>query len=104
MLGAGSIEHRELIFTTLFQNRQLFSHPGLDHAVCRSLKQSRRYDFRARAEGRCRRWLKGVEPYLPQLHCLRPRWNSATASSNACAARTVVMSGVEKLIGEVADL
>ena len=70
----------------------------------RSLKQSRRYDFRARAEGRCRRWLKGVEPYLPQLHCLRPRWNSATASSNACAARTVVMSGVEKLIGEVADL
>lgn len=73
-------------------------------AVCRSLKQSRRYDFRARAEGRCRRWLKGVEPYLPQLHCLRPRWNSATASSNACAARTVVMSGVEKLIGEVADL
>lgn len=27
----------------------------------RSLKQSRRYDFRARAEGRCRRWLKGVE-------------------------------------------
>ena len=47
---------------------------------------------------------QGVEAYLPLLLCLRPRWNSATASSDACVARTVVMSGVEKLIGEVADL
>ena len=85
--------------------RLFFSAPAIvPGALLRATWWSRRYDFRARAEGRCRRWLKGVEPYLPQLHCLRPRWNSATASSNACAARTVVMSGVEKLIGEVADL
>ena len=35
MLGAGSIDHRELIYydlSTLFQNRQLLSHPGLDPA------------------------------------------------------------------------
>ena len=47
---------------------------------------------------------KGVEAYLPQLLCLRLRWSSATASSDACVARTVVMSGIEKPIGEVADL
>jgi len=40
-------------------------------AMNRSLKQSRRYDFRGRAEGRCRRWLKGVQAlsaaaYLPE--------------------------------------
>ena len=29
MLGAGSIEHRELIY----YNRQLFTHPGLDPAT-----------------------------------------------------------------------
>ena len=45
-----------------------------------------------------------MRPSLPHLLCLRLRWSSATTSLDACTARTVVMSGIEKPIGEVADL
>ena len=30
MLGPGSIEHRELVYCYMRENRQLFTHPGVD--------------------------------------------------------------------------